>query len=490
MGAERIIVDCYSDEPAGLGVPPFLGVWPRYVAGSYRETPTYLTIDDLRAATCKITPTEHFIDSPTKKTKIEFLNLTRDIKETQEILRKCKQAIFTGGVHTPGKYLSARPGTIKEVLQLASRFKLRKILAGPAAIVGTQTRGGNRPELADHRRFAELRGQIFGGYDELRRYAIDGAAILTQIPQRRIVEIETGRGCPRSEGCSFCTEPLKGNAEWRKTDDIIDEMSEFTRLGADAFRLGKQSCLLSYHSGDTKALGDLLRRAAELNAEVLHMDNASPAMVNDERIQLCVKYLTPGSTAAMGAESFDMDVIAKNNLNSNFDEIYEASKIINRYGAERSENGCHTLLPGINIVLGLIGETRETLDINFKCLKTMLDSGLLIRRINIRQVVPFPGTKLDTEAGNKFLKKNRRFYNKWARMVREEIDMPMLKRLFPEGTVLKDLYSETHEGNVTFLRQLASYPIVVGTRNRLPLGKRYDMRITGHNLRSLSGEPV
>ena len=44
----RTILDCYTDEPAGLGVPPFIGVWPRYAAGSYDQEPTYLTIDDLR----------------------------------------------------------------------------------------------------------------------------------------------------------------------------------------------------------------------------------------------------------------------------------------------------------------------------------------------------------------------------------------------------------------------------------------------------------
>ena len=41
------IVDCYTDEPAGLGVPPYLGVYPRYIAG-YFDSVNYLTIDDLR----------------------------------------------------------------------------------------------------------------------------------------------------------------------------------------------------------------------------------------------------------------------------------------------------------------------------------------------------------------------------------------------------------------------------------------------------------
>lgn len=28
-----VILDCYTDEPSGLGVPPYLGVHSRYVAG-------------------------------------------------------------------------------------------------------------------------------------------------------------------------------------------------------------------------------------------------------------------------------------------------------------------------------------------------------------------------------------------------------------------------------------------------------------------------
>ena len=42
------ILDCYTDEPAGLGVPPYLGTYPRYIAGYLNEDVNYITIDDLR----------------------------------------------------------------------------------------------------------------------------------------------------------------------------------------------------------------------------------------------------------------------------------------------------------------------------------------------------------------------------------------------------------------------------------------------------------
>ena len=46
-----VIVDCYTDEQSGLGVPPFLSVHSRYIAGALEEQKRkyyYLTIDDLR----------------------------------------------------------------------------------------------------------------------------------------------------------------------------------------------------------------------------------------------------------------------------------------------------------------------------------------------------------------------------------------------------------------------------------------------------------
>jgi len=81
-------------------------------------------------------------------------------------------------------------------------------------------------------------------------------------------------------------------------------------------------------------------------------------------------------------------------------------------------------------------------------------------------------------------------YGRWIEKVRHEIDLEMLKRVFPAGTILRRVRSEIHEGNVTFCRQVGSYPIIVAVRSRLPLGKYFDLRITDHMLRSLTGEVV
>jgi radical SAM superfamily enzyme with C-terminal helix-hairpin-helix motif len=88
------------------------------------------------------------------------------------------------------------------------------------------------------------------------------------------------------------------------------------------------------------------------------------------------------------------------------------------------------------------------------------------------------------------LHKNRRLYTQWTERVRQEIEGPMLRRLFPVGTVLKGLVSEVHNGNTTFLRQIGSYPIVVGVRERLPRNEFFDVRVTDYMRRSLIAERV
>ncbi len=374
----------------------------------------------------------------------------------------------------------------------SARQSFRKVLTGPVLTGGTQARGGARPQVADADYFDELRPLVFDTYDQLQSPALRGAAFIRQIPHlaNRIVEIETGRGCPRVRGCSFCTEPIKNKVQWRRPELVVEEVKALMGHGAKAFRLGKQSCIYSYEGGDPQKLEAMLSGLASLRPTVLHIDNANPQMIDEQRTELFVKYLTPGSTAAMGIESFDPEVTKANNLNCPYDMAFEAIRTVNRIGGFRGDNGCHALLPGVNILLGLAAETPETLDRNFAALKRIFDEGLLIRRINIRRVVPFPGTPLYQQVGRRFLRKNMRYYVDWIEKVRQEIDIPMLQRLFPIGTVLKSLCSEVHNGHMTFLRQIGSYPIVVGVHERLPLNEFIDVRITGYMRRSLVAERV
>ena len=89
------------------------------------------------------------------------------------------------------------------------------------------------------------------------------------------------------------------------------------------------------------------------------------------------------------------------------------------------------MLPGINILLGLPRETPRTLQLNLDALRQLLDGGLLIRRINIRRVVRFPGTPLYDRPPGPEMRRNHLLYPDWIERVRHEIDMPMLRRLYP-----------------------------------------------------------
>jgi radical SAM superfamily enzyme with C-terminal helix-hairpin-helix motif len=519
------ILDCYTDEPAGLGVPPYLGTYPRYVAGAVLKTGNeviYLTIDDLRFYAAN---RRHFKKSPESvaklvqeerqqlQTNIKIKNLSKNIGNLEKILKTTDILVVIAGVHTPGKYLAAQPGTTKEAIQLVNRVNFTGfvVLTGPAMHLGSGLYGGKIardvkqdfdyfdlvakdlefkiPDLLANRFAADVEKEFT--YQDLDPLAVAGAQIVKEHPDYPdfvITEIETSKGCPRRPGCSFCTEPLKANIiERRQPDAIIREMKALASHGVQNFRLGKQSCFYSYSTlRDTEKL---LRGAHEI-ATVLHIDNANPNAVTVEKTKLIVKYCTEGNIAAFGVESFDRDVIKANYLNSDPETTYKAIQILNTYGAGRGPNGMPKLLPGINILFGLNRENKKTHERNMYWLKKILDDGLLIRRINIRQVVIFPKTFLSRICGDKYLRKNKEYYWKWRNEIRQEIDAPMLKRLLPVGSILKQLRTEIYDGNTTFARQVGTYPLIVGIKERLDLDQFIDVRVVDHMLRSIVGEPV
>ncbi|MBR9700076.1 radical SAM protein [Candidatus Woesearchaeota archaeon] len=477
------ILDCYTDEPAGLGVPPYLGTYPRYLYGYLKEeheTINYLTIDDLRL--------HIFYQGKIKEkaqTDIKTYNLTKNYPHISKILSETNELIIIVGVHAPGKYLSALPGILHEVLRLVKDIKCKKVLTGPA-LYGTSLEGGKFFEKADLQKFDEVRNYNFP-FAKVAGYAVSGAELVKQIPDYRIIELETGRGCS-SKGCNFCTEPLKSRLMFRRKEDIILEMKAMHENGVVDFRLGKQACFYTYPGPDK-----LLERIREEIKDIrtLHIDNVIPSMVlssrGDRITEAIVKHCTPGNIAAFGVESFDPAIIEANNLACDAETSFEAIKRVNELGREMGKNGMPKYLPGINILFGLEAESKQSQEENMKWLKKIYDDGLLVRRINIRQVAVFPGTKLYERCGNKYLRKNKRYYWKWRNEIRQKIDFPMLRRLVPKGSILKGIRTEVHDGNTTFGRQIGSYPLSVGIKKKLPLKKFYDIKVEDHMLRSVVG---
>lgn len=549
------IIDCYTDEPSGLGVPPFLGTYPRYIFGSLKlnkdlkeQKTSYLTIDDLRLLYNQINNEKNNKKNNSNikeitqgiKTNIFTYNLTRSIEETVQILNNTFAYIFIIGVLTPGKYLRAVPGTFNEVKKIFDAFESNnsnnnsknnsnilktnpkenlKILFGPLTFgFGSSNIGGRR--LQDKYKSSErIKGffdiiveketyEFFEKYDFLNQKKeiiikqessynyIDkistlGSEIINQIPWETIVELETSRGCNKAIPCSFCVEKLKHKLEFREPRGIIREAESFAKKGIKHFRLGKQSSFYNYFNNDVKKIEYLLKGIHSLNPETFHIDNVNPKDVikeNGEKItKLIVKYCTSGNVAAFGVESLDPKVIELNNLKVNEEELLKAIKIINKYGSERGKSGLPNFLPGLNFIFGLIGETKQSFQYTYEFLMKLLDSELLIRRVNIREVVPYYGTILYQKAGDKYFKKNRRYYYTWRKKIREDFDYNMLQKIVPKGTILKDCLAEIHDGNTTFLRQFGTYPLIIGVKERLELKRKYDVVVQDYMLRSIIG---
>ena len=229
------ILDCYTDEASGLGVPPYLGTYPRYIYAqltSEGHEVNYLTIDDLRLWKSYNNKIKKVTEKD--KTNIKIYNLTKN--KAEDTLKNTDTLIVLVGVHVPGKYLSALPGTLREVIPLLKDLnpKMKKILTGPV-LFGTQLEGGKFAEKEDLSIFDEKKS--FGlSFDQLARLAPKGAELLNQIPYRLMIEIETGRGCKIGK-CSFCTEPIKNNFVNRKMEEVLAEVRAYYKAGARYFRL-------------------------------------------------------------------------------------------------------------------------------------------------------------------------------------------------------------------------------------------------------------
>jgi radical SAM superfamily enzyme with C-terminal helix-hairpin-helix motif len=178
-------------------------------------------------------------------------------------------------------------------------------------------------------------------------------------------------------------------------------------------------------------------------------------------------------------ESADINVINSNNLNSMPDQVLTAVRLINKVGSERGSNGMPKLLPGLNFIAGLDGETEDTYRLNRAFLQRLVDEGLMLRRINIRQVLP-----IRREFN---VRVNPNLFKKYKQDIRENIDAVMLERIAPRGTVLKDVFMELRDGGITFGRQIGTYPLLVGVPYPLEVGKVFDLIVTDWGFRSITG---
>ncbi|NJD77256.1 MAG: radical SAM protein [Candidatus Methanoperedens sp.] len=487
-----LIIDGYVDEPACLGVPPYISPYPRYIAGA-------------------------LVEKGIKKTDIFYRTIDQIRKGREGLVFDL--VIIVAGTTVPGKYLRATPISMREINEL-SHLEGTKIIGGPIRLGFGDEGGTSAIELAipgitlakkdieafiydllDDPKDPDSVVHRMRSTSEIAEWGEKGAFIIRQHPDYPYVmcELETYRGCPRNSHCSFCTEPFYGKPDYREVRDVIKEVFALYREGTRYFRIGRQPDLFMYRAENgipnPDAIEELYKgiRNAAPQLEVLHMDNANPVTLarfpEESRLiaETIIKYHTSGDVAALGMESADPGVIKANDLKASPDDVFEAIRLLNGVGASRGASGLPELLPGINFVHGLKRETKETFELNFEFMKKVLNSNLMVRRVNIRQVMTFTGTPMFGH--EELVTKNKDLFLRYKEKIRNEIDLPMLRRVAPAGTVIKDVRTEIFD-RITFGRQLATYPLLVGVPAQLELNRSYDIMVTGHGHRSITGIPV
>ena len=512
-----LVLDGYEDEPAAFGVPPYVGFHIRYVCGvleQHKIDYNYMTIDQWR--------------------------LCSEV-EREQMLRDLSGFVCIAGAVVPGRYIRGTPISQRESSEVI-RGLPREIpaLFGGWAVRGWKQQGWMplRPNLflAVQDTDATLNGFLKTGSWKHERRTSEQWTTWAQLgAQSKAVvhhpdlgteekrgpltyEVEVYQGCVRfKRGCKFCIEPKKGVPIWRTPEDIIQEVKFAHDAGVQHVRLGGMTDTYTYMAEGVKELeypipnpepiAKLLHGLREdERLQILHTDNGNPSIIAEniepstEITKTLVETLSDGAVLSFGLESADPNVHAENWLNCDASQLKSALRLINQYGRVRGERGLPKLLPGLNFIAGLNGERTETYSMNLNLLQELRNEGLLLRRINIRQV-----------EGEGFQEIPELEFKKFKSAVRDTIDSPLLQELFPLGHVLKDVHWETHDGRtrlpvhlteehvgehvhgragLTFGRQIGAYPILIGVPYHIPLETSSDIMITGHGARSITGVEI
>ena len=503
-GQRIVLFDGYVDEPANFGVPPYLSPHARYLAGAAKAADpgcevTYLTVDEWRRGSPK-----------------------------REAIQGADVLVMVAGALVPGKYLRGTPVSFREAQEVVGAARGDTVIAGSTALYGFG-RGGGLPPAGreDLDRLFTYRARLHADallhdlltgavtargpgvnrkrtFDEWRDWSARGAFVVRQHPDHPhplTAEIDTYHGCVRyvNGGCAFCMEPKEGKPQFRPVEDVLAEVAALAREGVRSFRIGGQACFYSYHAKglgetptpepDPKKIEELLVGVHRVvpDLHTLHLDNVDPAVVvanpeaSREVTKLVVRYMTDGNIAAFGLESADPAVKEANNLNASAEDVLLAAEILNEHGRLRGPNGFPAFLPGLNFIAGLPGERDETYELDKAFLREYVARGLWARRINIRKVV-MNGEEAQHVHQGRFLD--------FKRFVREEIDRPMLRAMFPPGTVLRRVFMEQRDGKTTFGRPIGTYAMLVGVPYEVPLDSWVDVAVTDHGYRSLTGVAV
>jgi radical SAM superfamily enzyme with C-terminal helix-hairpin-helix motif len=520
-----LVLDGYEDEPAAFGVPNYVGFHIRYVCGvlEARGVPyTYMTIDQWRLS---------------HKKRLEDTEGRAQIKRE---LSELDGAIVLAGAIVPGKYIRGTPISRGELDKFLAVFPYEQpVLCGGWAIKHWRYDG-----------WTPLRSKLFcavndvdasldhylstGEWSHSKRtsaqwseWTLAGARskavtthpdLLTEDGRAGPLtyELELYQGCVRfKRGCKFCIEPKKGLPLWREESEVLSEITAALDSGVHHIRIGGATDIYTYKAEgvsdleypipNPEPITKILHGAREdERLKIFHVDTGNPSIVAEnlepatEITKTMVNTLSDGAVLSFGLESADPTVHEMNWLNCDAEQLTTAIRHINEFGKGRGDRGLPKLLPGLNFIAGLNGETDKSYQMNLELLHNLRSQGLWLRRINIRQV-----------EGRGFQEVSEEPFRAFKKAVREEIDTILLQEMFPLGTKLSDVWWEAHENRIrrpeqvldsshraelirgkagiTFGRQIGAYPILVGLPYLVPLEAGSDIIVTGHGARSISG---
>ena len=495
------VLDCYTVEPSGLGVPPYLSTYARAAYSALTSANPgadvrYLTIDDIRWC---LNGGRAYVEPPLSDPLTYSASASRD--QALKILADAEMIVVIAGDAVPSVHLQAQNGSVEEITRALACTRSRRVLLGPLAshVLAEPTRFAGLFDAVHTHTItscdAGIGSRAAAPYEQLAADRSSYSGLISQLGWRPVAEIELYRGCTRRRFCSFCNEPVKSSqVSFRNPNDVIDEITKLYAAGVRNFRLGQQTCFFSYLNRDATEIERLLAgiRTACPELEVLHIDNADPLAVASSTgakiARLVAQYCTEGNCAPMGIESFDAAVIAANMLTCTPEVLLRAVANVNEAGAHVGPRGLPVLLPGLNLVYGLRAETHRTHYENLAGLVRILDQGYQCHRINVRQARAYPGTPLAAMREDDPPPSSEHF-GTWKADVSAVFDQPMKERVYPAGRKITGLHSFFVTTRGTWYRRLGSYSIQVVERGAVrPLSENADLVVTGHEPRYIYGE--
>ena len=498
MSRLAAVVDCYTVEPSGLGVPPYLSGYAREAFSALRKAlpgaeVRYLTVDDVRWCRNGGRP---YTDAPLSDQLTYSATASR--VDALRIIADAEAVVVIAGDAVPSVHLQAQNGSAEEIRSILALARGTTVLLGPLASQAPAA-GLEGAFDAAHSHTVTSADLLAGSksaaaYEALAADRDSYADLVGQLCWRPVAEVELYRGCTRRRFCSFCNEPVKSPlVRFRDPSDVLAEITLLYEAGVRNFRLGQQTCFFSYLNRDADAIGRMLDgiRAACPDLEVLHIDNADPLAVASPKgaaiARLVARYCTEGNCAPMGIESFDPAVIKANELTCTPEILLRAVEHVNEAGAHAGPGGLPVLLPGLNLVYGLPGETHRTHYENLSWLVRILDGGYLCHRVNVRRAHAYPGTAL--AAGEPAVPPpSAEHFTTWKDDVSYVFDQPMKQRVYPAGMVIPGMHSFFVTSRGTWHRRLGSYSIqVVEPAAARPLFEPASLVVTGHEPRYLYG---